>query len=112
MRTITFDAETGKLIEQPDDGITAAVGIEIAATVLPGMTASAIEAAWDRHMDAEGAVTGYEPHAAVTFVGADLGVGRVVRATSTDGVMHSVLVRWPGPVGSTWHSPAELTPQR
>lgn len=112
MRTITFDADTGKLIEQPDDGITAAAGIEIAATVLPGMTPHAVESAWDRHMDADGAVTGYEPRAAVTFIGADLGTGRIVKTTSHEGVMHSVLVRWPGPVGSTWHSPAEIQPVR
>lgn len=112
MNLVSFDAETGKLVDQPENGITLAAGLEIASTVLPGMTPSDVEAAYDRFMDAEGAITGYEPHAAVTFIGADLGTGRIVKTTSSEGIMHSVLVRWPGPQGSTWHSPSEIQPVR
>lgn len=112
MRLVTFDADTGALIDQPEDGITLSTGIAIASTVLPGMSIEAVGAAYDQFMDADGAVTGYEPRAAVTFAGADLGVGRIVKTTSHEGVMHSVLVRWPGAIGSTWHSPAEIQPVR
>lgn len=112
MRVISFDADTGKIIDQPAEGIAWLAATEIASSVLPGMSPDDVNAAYDRHMDDEGAVTGYEPRAAVTFVGADLGVGRIVRTTSSEGVMHSVLVLWPGSTGSSWHSPAEIQPVR